>query len=56
MMQGFYFRSRRLFRLLFAPVAPVDSANEYPLHATSENEDCLAIEQGENEGMPVRAG
>jgi hypothetical protein len=55
-MQGFYFRRRKLFRLLFGAAAPVDFSWEVAPETDSETADRLAIEQGENEGMPVRAG
>jgi hypothetical protein len=55
-IQGFYFRRRRLFRLLFPSPAPVAFSGEFPPEAASETTDRLAIEQAENEGMNVHAG
>ena len=51
MKPGFYFRRRRLFRLLFAAVAPVDLSRGLLPEADSVKADRLAIERGENEGM-----
>jgi len=45
-----------LFRLHFAAAAPVDFSWEVAAETNSETADRLAIERGENEGMPVRAG
>jgi len=56
MISGFYFRRRRLFRLLFAAAPPVVFSREFPPETVSEKGDRLAIEQGESEGMPVRPG
>jgi hypothetical protein len=56
MISGFYFRRRRLFRLLFAAAPPVVFSREFPLETSSETADRLALERGENEGMPVRPG
>jgi hypothetical protein len=55
-IQGFYYRRRRLFRLLFPVPAPVDFSGEFPPETASETADRLAIERGENEGMAVHAG
>ncbi|MDH3865145.1 MAG: hypothetical protein OEV10_14365, partial [Gammaproteobacteria bacterium] len=53
---GFYFRRRRLFRLLFAAAPPVDFSWKFARETDSETADRLAIERGENEGMAVHAG
>jgi hypothetical protein len=45
-----------LFRLLLAAVTPVDFSREFPPETDSESADRLALERGENEGMPVRPG